>query len=480
MVETHVSTLFFAGDRVFKRKKAVDLGFLDFTTREAREEACHREVELNRRLAPDVYLGVADVSLDGVVCDHLVVMRRLPEARRLAALVRRGDDVDLELQRLAHLIAAFHARAARSPAIDETASPAALVRNWDDNATQMARFVGDVLPADRAARVRALAHGYLAGREVLLGRRIAGGHICDGHGDLLAEDIFCLEDGPRVLDCIDFDERLRAGDVLADVAFLAMDLERLGRPDAAAAWLAAYRDDAGETWPASLAHHYVAYRAQVRSKVACLRHAQGDDRAAAEAVALLDLAGRHLEAGQVCLVLLGGLPGTGKSTAARGLAEARGWTLLRSDEVRKQLAGLDPATPAVAGPGEGLYRPEGTEATYDELLRRARVALELGEPVVIDASWTSQRRRAEARRVAAATSSRIVELCCTAPVALAAARVDARRRGGDLVSDATPAVAAAMAAGADPWPVAATIDTTGSIAATSAHVAAAVSSALEA
>ena len=123
LVETHISTLFFVGDRVYKMKKPVSMGFLDFTTRTAREQACHREVELNRRLAPDVYLGVADVSVSGEPCDHLVVMRRLPDDRRLASLMGAGADVDAELRSVAHLLASFHARSGRSETISQAAQP---------------------------------------------------------------------------------------------------------------------------------------------------------------------------------------------------------------------------------------------------------------------------------------------------------------------------------------------------------------------
>src|SRR5215470_5751941 len=246
VAETHVSVLVFVGDRAYKLKKPVAMGFLDFSTREAREAACRREVELNRRLAPDVYLGVADVrGPDGRPCDHLVVMRRMPAERRLAALVRAGADVEDSVRRVARLVAAFHERAATSPEIAAAGSVASVRRNWEDNFEQMAPFVGAVLDAAVAARVRVLAERYLDGRGALFHQRTASGMVRDGHGDLLAEDVFLLDDGPRVLDCIEFDDRLRWGDVLADVAFLAMDLERLGSPGLAARFLDRYREFSG-------------------------------------------------------------------------------------------------------------------------------------------------------------------------------------------------------------------------------------------
>jgi aminoglycoside phosphotransferase family enzyme/predicted kinase len=462
VAETHVSVLFFAGDRAYKLKKPVAMGFLDFSTRDAREAACRREVELNRRLAPDVYLGVAEVrGPDGRPCDHLVVMRRMPADRRLAALVSSGADVSDGLRRVARLVAAFHERVATSAAIAAAGSPAAVRRNWEDNFAQMTAHVGRVLDPATADGVRAMARRYLEGREELFEHRIAAGLVRDGHGDLLAEDIFLLDDGPRVLDCIEFDDRLRHCDVLADVAFLAMDLERLGAPDLATRFVSWYREFSGLPHPQSLTDHYVAYRAHVRAKVACLRHEQGDGSAAGEASALLALALRHLERARVRLVLVGGMPGTGKSTVAAALADATGWSLLASDHVRRDL-GRNTGPVAY---GTGAYSDRSVTVTYRELLRRARTALTLGETVVLDASWRHEAWRALARRVAFETASDLVELECVCPPATAAERIAVRRRSGLDLSDATGATLAAMARDFDRWPQAAVVETSGSLSA---------------
>ena len=461
VAETHSAVVFFVGDRAYKLKKPVDLGFLDFRERPAREAVCHREVELNRRLAPDVYLGVADVTgPDGKVCDHLVVMRRMPPDRRLSTLVTTGAPVDGHLWALAHLVAAFHARAERSDAADAAASPGALAGRWTDNAASLAEH-GDVVDRATVDRVHALALRYLEGRQPLFRRRIAEGRACDGHGDLLADDVFCLDEGPQVLDCIEFDDQLRYGDTLADVAFLAMDLERLGRPDLGERFLRAYREHADDTWPASLEHHHVAYRAQVRAKVGAIRAAQGHDAAGGEARRLLDMSLRHLEAGRVRLVVVGGLPGTGKSTLARALGDAIGATVLRSDEVRKELAGMPVDQHARDEFGQGIYTVTATADTYRELVARAEVALRMGETVVLDASWNEDRWRELARSAASRTYADLVELRCEVEPEVAAERIRARVAAGRDASDATPAVATAMATRADPWPSAVTIPTGG-------------------
>ncbi|HEX4775335.1 MAG TPA: AAA family ATPase [Acidimicrobiia bacterium] len=458
--ETHVSVVVELGDRVYKLKKPVRLDFLDFRSREARRAVCEREVELNRRLAPDVYLGVADVhGTDGELCDHLVVMRRMPDDRRLATLVRRQEPVEAGLDALAHLLATFHARAERGPEISAAGHVGAVRGNWESGFETLAPFAGKVVDAALLSRARSLVAEYLDGRTELFDGRVRDGHVCDGHGDLQCEDIFLLDDGPRVLDCIEFDDRLRHVDVADDVAFLAMDLERLGAPALATRFVRRYVELTGDDFPRTLLDHYVAYRAQVRAKVAALRHAQGDEPAAEAARALSSLMLTHLERGRVPLVLVGGLPGTGKSTLAASLAEAPGRLVLRSDEVRKELLGV-PSTRRVGdGYATGAYGADVTDRTYAQLLDRAGHLLALGHPVVLDASWSSAPARAAAARVAAANHSPLVELRCTAPPAVTEARI-ARRAARDTdASDATVDVAREMAHRFDEWPSATEIDT---------------------
>jgi uncharacterized protein len=458
--ETHVSTVFFVGDRVYKLKKPVKLDFLDFSTAAGRGRVCRREVELNRRLAPDVYLGVAEVlGTDGLPCDYLVVMRRMPDDRRLSTLVERNEPVDGCVREVAREIAAFHSHAETSTVIAAAGSVDAVRANWESSFAMMQPFVGSLLDAAVAARIEELARRYLDGRGQLFAVRIEGAKVRDGHGDLLADDIFCLDDGPRILDCIEFDDRLRYGDVLADVAFLAMDLERVGAADLGARFLGWYREFAGETYPETLAQHYIAYRAHVRCKVACLRAGQGDAVAGEQAGQLLRMTYDHLTRGRVVLALVGGLPGTGKSTLAGSLADRLGWTVLRSDEVRKDLAGLGHATRAAEDYGEGLYDERTTAATYGALLDRAHALLELGEPVILDASWSASGWREKAASVARETSSDLIELRCDAPMEVARERLDARARAGVDASDATSAIAARMAVTAEAWPTAVTIDT---------------------
>ncbi len=457
--ETHSAGILLVGGTALKFKKPVDLGFLDFTTVETRAAVCAAEVELNRRFSPDVYLGVADLALPDGRHEPVVVMRRMPDDRRLATLVRAGADVRDDLRHLAHLLVAAHGRSERMPAVDLEAGGDRLRARWLASFEQVRPFTDWMLDPDETAAVEGMTLRFLDGRAPLLARRVAEGCAVDGHGDLMADDVFCLPDGPRPLDCLEFDDRLRYVDRVDDAAFLAMDLERLGAPDLGTAFLGWYLELSGDTAPPALVDHYVAYRAFMRAKVACVRTAQGTDHTA-EARQLQRLAFEHLSANAVTLVLVGGAPGTGKSTLAARLADRLGLVLVGSDRVRKELAGLDPAAPAGSTYETGIYAPDATRRTYAEMLHRATVLLGLGESVVLDASWTSAERRAAARAVAVGTSSDLVELCCDAPRDVAVHRIEDRRRTGNLDSDADEAVARRMAVGSDRWPEARRVDTT--------------------
>ncbi|MEV4643554.1 AAA family ATPase [Saccharopolyspora sp. NPDC049357] len=458
VAESHTAVVVFIGDRAYKVKKPVDFGFLNFTSVESRRAACVREVELNRRLAPDVYLDLSEVlDGEGRSCDWLVVMRRMPPDRRLATLVERGVDVRSDLQQLARKLVSFHSTAKRGPEVESAGEPAALRRRWVDNFTGAEPFVGNVLGRDTFEDIVWRALDYVDGRARLLGDRLRRGYVVDGHGDLQAEDVFCLPDGPRALDCLEFDDALRYVDGLDDAAFLAMDLERLGAAELGREFLGWYAELSGAQVPRSLADHYIAYRAFVRSKVACLRHEQGVAAAADEARKLAGMALEHLRSGQVRLVVVGGLPGVGKSTVAGALADRMGGVLLRTDQIRREMpraAGLDPG----AGYGRGLYDSAQVHDTYGEMFSRCSQLIEYGESVILDASWSNADEREAARALAREGRAAITELRCDAPRDVAAARLAARVND---VSDATADVADRMAGRFAAWPEAVEVDTGG-------------------
>ncbi|HEX5144314.1 MAG TPA: AAA family ATPase [Mycobacterium sp.] len=463
--ETHTGLVLLVGDRAYKCKKPVVTDFLDFSTVELREQACTRELTLNGRLSPQAYLGIA--HLDGPqpgTREPVLVMRRYPDAQRLSTRVN-DPEIDAaalagEITSVACILADFHAEGHRGIEVDAEATPAAVARRWSANITEMRPFTTAVLSAGLLDEVAALVQQYVDGRAALFIGRIDERRIVDGHADLLAGDIFCTADGPVLLDCLDFDDRLRYVDGLDDAAFLAMDLEFLGRGELAAQFLTDYRERAADTAPASLADFYVAYRAGVRAKVDCIRVAQGHPEAADDAARHLHIAADHLRAATIRLVLVGGGPGTGKTTVSRGVAENIGAQVISTDDVRRDLVDQQVICGAVGIVEQGLYAPENVATVYDEVLRRAQALLAGGWSVVLDGTWRDDAQRRCVRELAAQSHAALTELQCVTTLADAQDRIAARTV---TTSDATPDIAAALAAGtgtgSDGWREAHLLDT---------------------
>ena len=461
VAETHTGMVFLVGDRAYKVKKPVVTDFLDFSTLDRRENACAREVELNRRLAPRSYLGIAQFTAPGEAPEPVIVMRRHPDERRLATLVRRGEPVENHLTAVALLLSRFHASASRGREVDAQARVEAITGRWQENLSELERYADGMVPGlepEAVDETRRLAIDFIAGRSVLFARRIAQRRIVDGHADLLADDIFCLDDGPELLDCLEFDDTLRYVDTVDDAAFLAMDLEYLGHPELGAHFMATYARLADDDAPASLRDFYIAYRAVVRAKVDCVRHGQGVSGAAADARHHLDIARNHLRAGAVGLILVGGGPGTGKTTVARALAESLGAHSISTDDVRADMVRLGELTGSPGELDQGLYTSANVDAVYEGVLRRAHLSLCEGRTVVLDGTWGDPRHREQARQLSLATVARMLEFVCDATLDAAVTRIRTRAATSSQV---TPEIAAALAErDADVWPGAYRLDTT--------------------
>lgn len=447
--ETHTGLVVLIGDRAYKGKKPVVTDFLDFSTVERREEACAREVRLNSRIADDSYLGVAHLTgPTGGAAEPVVVMRRYPDALRLSSMVRRGEAVEGHLAAIANKIARFHAGAARSRTIDRSGEAAAIRTRWQQNLNELRAHVGTVLDCEVLDEVERRALSFIDGRTALITGRITGHRIVDGHGDLIANDIFCLPEGPVLLDCLEFDDELRYVDGLDDACFLAMDLEFLGRRELSMVFLEEYRRRAEDPAPAALAHFYIAYRAVVRAKVNCIRVEQGDHAAADAARRHLSLALRHLRAATVRLVLVGGAPGTGKTTLARALGQSLDAQVISSDDVRREVEAHGDIDGVIGEYNTGLYSPDNVDVVYTAMLDRARRLVASGRSVILDATWRDPRHRAMARDVGRQERSPTVELECSLPLRQAAARIEQRE---NTTSDADPRIASAMAAEEHSW-----------------------------
>lgn len=409
--QTHISVVFLDGPYVYKIKKPLDLGFLDYSTLERRRYFCEREVQLNRRLAPAVYLGVVPITDDpaglrmegqGKVVEWAVKMVHLPDSATFRTRLHRGELSHELLESLARRLATFHGGAEGGPSVARFGRFEIVAGNARENFDQSAAQVGTTLGRAVFDRLRELTESALDGLRATIDARAARGVPRDGHGDLRLDHIYHFPDRAPpddlvIIDGIEFNDRFRCGDPVADVAFPVMDLVRYGRRDLARTFADAYFRASDDVEGRTLLPFYTAYRAAVRGKVEGMESIEAEvpEAERAEALArarahwLLALGELEEPARRPCLVMVGGLPGTGKSTLARGLAGRAGFVVIRSDVVRKEIAGDGSESDFEAG----IYTPEWTERTYAECLRRAEAQWFEGRRVLIDATF-----RAEAGR----------------------------------------------------------------------------------
>jgi aminoglycoside phosphotransferase family enzyme/predicted kinase len=452
---THISIVFLAGPYAYKVKKPVTLPFVDFSRLDTRRYFCDEEVRLNRRLAPEVYLGAVpiasgsaglEVEGPGEVVEWAVKMQRLPEGATLQQRLRRGEVNVPLVAELARKVASFHGQAEGGPRVAAFGRFEVVAGNARDNFDQSASQVGHTVSAAVLGRLRRRTEEALTRLRTLIDGRAARGVPRDTHGDLHLDHVYLFPNRPPpgdlvIIDCVEFNEGFRFADPVADMAFLAMDFTFHGRRDLAGAFADAYFAAAGDEEGRALLPFYTAYRAAVRGKVEGLKSVEAEvpdkERAAsvrrARAHWLIALAELEEPRSRPCLVLVGGLPGTGKSTLARALAAEGGFTVVRSDVVRKELAAsAGGSTPALTSPGE-TYTPEWTENTYAACLKRATQALFEGQRVIVDATFRADRHRANFLRAAVDWGVPAVFLGCDADPAVVRERL-ARRRGD--VSDA--------------------------------------------
>ena len=446
LIETHVSLVFLAGDRVYKLKRAVKFPYLDFSTAEQRMTACKAELALNRRTAPELYLevralvrtitGVIAFATGGPAVDWVVVMRRFDQAALFDELAKsRRLNVSL-MTALADHIAAFHHAAEPRPDRGGTAALSAIVET-NHRCLMAAREAG--FAPEHIIEIRQQSSERLAAVGTLLDRRAAAGKVRRGHGDLHLRNVCLFEGRPTLFDCLEFSDELATVDVLYDLAFLLMDLEHRGLADFANRVLNRYPDLTGEDDGLAAMPLFLSMRAAIRAHVT----AAAIERAApavkpevgAEARSYLDLSVRLLRPRSYRVVAIGGLSGTGKSTLAAALAPSLGARVLRSDVIRKRLYKVAPETPLAAS----AYRPQVSRRVYDTLRGRAVDALAAGYSVIIDAVSLKPAERRSFLAVAEAAGVPFLGLWLVAPTATMDRRLQARRHDA---SDASSEVLA--------------------------------------
>lgn len=489
VIQTHISVVFLIDREVFKIHKPVDFGFLDFTQLDDRRRDCEAELAVNAELAPGVYRGLAAVVRRGervvverdpavyrgeTIVEWAVWMRRLPESATFRSLLARGQLGRPHLWTLAGVLANFYrdgaARAAAHPELARLGDLETVTENVRENFAQLDAIVDEARMArqpppidpDLLTRLREATEAELARVRELIHARAEAGKVRDTHGDLRLDHVYQLGAAePRdaeliddellaavdrrellIIDRIEFNDRFRWADPIADVAFLIMDLRACGAWQLASCFADDFIAAAEDREGARLLPFYAGYRATVRAKVAAMAAAEPElDRAArakarskAEARARLALVELARPRNRPCLVLVAGLPGSGKSVLARGLRETGNFAWIRADEIRKRLAGIDPLSSGRSEVGEGIYTREWSDRTYQACLARAAEVCQAGGRALVDATFIDRERREMFVEAAIAWGVPTHLLVVQAPAELIRERLAART--GDP-SDAT-------------------------------------------
>jgi len=429
LIQTHISWVIIADQLVYKIKKPVDFGFIDYSSLEKRHYLCQEEVRLNRRLSREIYLGVVPIMKrgdgfffagSGDLVEYAVAMKRLPESRMMHNLLAGRKLQSFHLERLAVMLADFYRRAA---VIDDGSfgTLETVSFNMRENFEQTEKYLGRTLSEVDFQRIMAFSEQFIRDHEDLFARRVAAGMIKECHGDLHMEHVCFVDDHIDIYDCIEFNKRFRLIDVAADVAFLAMDLDYHNRYDLAAFFLRRFAAHFSDQEGKSLLPFYKCYRAYVRGKVSSfllddssLTEAEKESatREARRHFQLASLYTYHLPSS---LILVAGISGSGKSYLAGGLSAMSGFSSLRSDQVRKELQGVKASEHRPDDFESGLYRPEITRKTYEELARRADTKLAAGEGVIIDATCLKLWQRQLFYDLAAKWQLPVYVVSCEAP-----------------------------------------------------------------
>ncbi len=428
--ETHISRVFLTGDYVYKIKKSVDLGFLDYTTPEKRKFYCQQETTLNRRLSDGVYLGVVPISRDnggyvldgpGEIIEYAVKMRQLPARCSMMRLLQDKKIDRAAIEDLAIRLVEFYGNTPTGGAIDAFGTLEVIRINGEENFQQTEQFAGTILDAQLFADIQKASRDFSHRRKKLFDARIRAGKIRDCHGDLRTGHIYWV-DSIQIIDCIEFNERFRYSDIVSDLAFLLMDVEFSGCAGLAQQLLEYYLHYADDPTGLNVLDFYKCYRAMVRIKVNCIRLSdpaldrKRKDKLRWETSRYLDLAHQYSRFfSRPCLWVICGMVATGKSTIASELAGMMGIEALHSDRIRKKLFGVVPEASMDLDFEEGIYSRSATVRTYERLLTIAREQISQGLSVIVDATFSSAQTREKARLLAGEMDANIIFVECTSP-----------------------------------------------------------------
>ncbi len=438
LIETHISWVLLAGERAYKIKKPLDLGFLDFSTLEKRRFFCEEELRLNRRLAPDYYLAVEpitgtpagpEIGGSGEAIEYTVVMRRFPDD----SLLDDGHPRAAWLDAFAVLMADFHQRVARAAPDSHYGRPDVVRRPMQENFRQLFSSPVAADSADLLEGPREWTDTEFERLRATIIQRRDAGFVRECHGDLHLGNMAWVDGKPLVFDCIEFNADLRWIDIISEIAFLVMDLHARRQPAFAARFLNAWLEAIGDYAGVALLRFYLVYRALVRAKVEAIRAAQSDTDAAgkadahAAALRYIHLARAFRQPGKARLILTRGLSASGKTTLSRSLLERLGAIRIRSDVERKRLFGLRAEDSGATAIGEGIYSARASRLAYARLLELAGGLLRAGYPVIVDAAFLDAGQRAPFRELAGAVGAPWVILDFDASADTLRRRIQQRR-----------------------------------------------------
>lgn len=415
-LETHISYIFLAGPYAYKIKKAVDLGFLDFTTLDKRHFYCEEELRLNRRLAPDLYLAVVPITGsyehpvlngEGTPVEYAVKMRRFAQHDLLDYLLIHDRLTPEQIDQLAEKIAAFHMSIAIASANDAYGSADAIRRPAIENFEQIRKAPGASFDPANLDRLEQWTLRQCRTLDGVFRARKAEGFVRECHGDFHLGNVAMVDGKITIFDCLEFSANLRWIDVINEIAFFTMDLQDKKRSDLARRFLNGYLEITGDYAGLRVLRFYLVYRAMVRAKVHGLRAGQPGVSAEQKIAALdeyrnyLALAERQIGDSIGAIIVTHGLSGSGKTTHTRTLLETINAVRVRSDIERKRQHGLEPRARSGSKIEEGLYAPAVTAGTYQRLSDLARTVVEAGYVVIVDATFLERRQRNAFRELAA-------------------------------------------------------------------------------
>lgn len=456
ITQTHISVVALVPPFVYKIKKPVDFGFLDFTTLERRRTACEAEVQLNRRLCNDTYLGVVSIAetREGVrfepktegpadEIDVAVKMRYLPPEGFLHRQAEDGQLSERAIDAIADRLVPFYNERSTSPAIAEQGWVDHLRVNTDENFEQTVDHVGSLLTHPAHAVLQDYTDRFYDAHAALLNRRRTGGHFIDGHGDLRLEHIHISDRGTCIYDCIEFNDRFRHLDVANDVAFLAMDLDGHGCRPLSRYFVQQMADRLDDPELLDMVPFYKVYRAYVRGKVEGMQahdaEVPEDEREASarRAKEHYRWALRYAVAGEHPKVLVVmGQTGSGKTTQAEACAEALGWRHVSSDRIRKRLSGIPLHERTPPDRREDVYSHDMSARVYNEMESAALDTVRAQDAgVVVDATYSSAAGRTAFREELRDAGIRYAFIELVAPPNTRRSRLE-RRDGEATVSDA--------------------------------------------